>query len=92
MYTHYRHTTTAGLLGHVRGVICLLSSQEKLDFFEYSPTRIRKAILGRGNASKQQIKGMMENIFKLKADSLPLDASDALAMAVAHAHILRSKL
>jgi crossover junction endodeoxyribonuclease RuvC len=79
-------------LGHVRGVICLLSSQAKLDFFEYSPTRIRKAILGRGNASKQQIKGMMENIFKLKEDSLLLDTSDALAMAVAHAHILRGKI
>jgi len=92
LYTHYRHPTTACLLGHVRGVICLLSAQKDLDFFEYSPTRIRKSILGRGNASKLQVKRMMENIFKLKEGSLTLDTSDALAMAVAHANICKIKI
>jgi crossover junction endodeoxyribonuclease RuvC len=92
LYTHYRHPTTACLLGHVRGVICLLSAQENLEFFEYSPKRIRKTILGQGNASKQQVKRMIEHIFRLKEDSLPLDTSDALAMAVAHANIDGRKL
>jgi crossover junction endodeoxyribonuclease RuvC len=92
LYTHYRHPTTACLLGHVRGVICLLSAQENLEFFEYSAKRIRKSILGQGNASKFQVKRMMENIFHLKEDSLPLDTSDALAVAVAHAHIFGREL
>ncbi|MDP3143115.1 MAG: crossover junction endodeoxyribonuclease RuvC, partial [Candidatus Omnitrophota bacterium] len=87
LYTHYRHPTTACLLGHVRGVICLLSAQENLEFFEYSPKRVRKSIIGQGGASKAQVKRMMENFFHLKEDSLPLDTSDALAMAVAHANI-----
>ncbi|MFZ5800841.1 MAG: crossover junction endodeoxyribonuclease RuvC [Candidatus Omnitrophota bacterium] len=87
LYTHYRHPTTACLLGHVRGVICLLSAQENLEFFEYSPTRIRKSLIGRGNASKLQTKRMVERIFSLKAESLPLDTSDALAMALAHVDI-----
>lgn len=93
LYTHYRHPTTACLLGHVRGAICLLSAQENLEFFEYSPTRIRKSLLGRGNASKLQTKRMVERIFSLKDDSLPLDTSDALAMAVAHIDIhLKKKI
>lgn len=93
LFTHYRHPTTACLLGHVRGVICLLSAQENLEFFEYSPTRIRKSLLGQGNASKLQTKRMVERIFSLRDDSLPLDASDALAMAVAHVDIhIKNKL
>jgi len=80
LYTHYRHPTTACLLGHVRGVICLLSAQENLDFFEYSPKRVRKSIVGQGNASKLQVRRMMEIFFRLKEDSLPLDTSDAKIM------------
>jgi len=92
LYTHYRHPTTACLLGHVRGVICFLSAQENLDFFEYSPKRIRKSILGKGGASKLQVKRMVEHIFKLKDDSLTLDTSDALGLAVAHANMLKVKI
>jgi len=92
LYTHYRHITTASVLGHVRGVISLLANQLKLDFFEYPPKRIRKAILGSGSASKLQVQRMMEKTFKLKPDTLSQDISDALGLAVAHAQFLRVKI
>ncbi|MDP2940213.1 MAG: crossover junction endodeoxyribonuclease RuvC [Candidatus Omnitrophota bacterium] len=92
LYTHYRHPTTACLLGHVRGVICLLATQLSLDFFEYPAKRVRQAILGRGSASKFQAQRMMGNIFHLKPDTLSLDISDALSLAVAHAQISKVKI
>ncbi len=92
LYTHYRHPVTATLLGHARGVISLLAAQFKLDFFEYPPKRIRQAILGNGNASKLQVQRMVESFFKLKENSLGLDISDALALALAHAQFLKVRI
>lgn len=92
LYTHYRHPVTASLLGHARGVITLLATQLKLEFFEYPPKRIRKAILGSGNASKSQVQRMMEATFKLKPNTLTADIADALGLAVAHANFLRVKI
>ncbi len=92
LYTHYRHPVTASLLGHARGVISLLASQLKLDFFEYPPKRIRQAILGSGNASKPQLQRMVENTFRLKPNTLSLDISDALGLALAHAQFLKVRI
>lgn len=89
LYTHYRHPTTACLLGHVRGIICLLATQLNLDFFEYSPKRVRQALLGSGSASKSQTQRMVEHLFRLKPNSLSLDISDALSLAIAHLEMLR---
>ena len=87
LYVHHRHTTTAFLLGHARGVICLVSSLENIKLQEYPVTRINKAVLGRGNASKEQVQRMMQTVFNLKSALQPQDIADALALAVAHAHI-----
>jgi len=66
LYSHYRHPTTLGILAQVRGVIILLSSFYKLTLYEYSPTEVKKAIVGRGNASAIQVKRMIENVFLKK--------------------------
>ena len=60
VYSHWRHPTTAALLGHVRGVIILCVSQKNIPMFEYSTTHIKKAVTGRGNASNMQMKKMVE--------------------------------
>ena len=91
LYAHYRHPVTACLLGHVRGVICLLSAQENIAFFEYGSTRIKKSIVGKGHASKSQIQMMVEHMFKLKGP-IQQDVADALAIAVAHINISERKL
>lgn len=87
LYSHYKHPTTAILMGHSRGVICLLAEQFKIQLVGYSATRIKKAITGSGHASKHQIQCMMRDIFNLKVMPEPPDVSDALALAAAHAHL-----
>ncbi len=52
---------------------------------EYSPKKIKMAITGNGNASKEQVAGMLQNLLKLKEfPTKYLDASDGLAVAVCH--------
>ena len=89
LYSHYRHPTTACILGHVRGVICLLCAHRRLILVEHSVKRIRKALLGNGNASKQQMQQGVAHILKINPQQLTLDASDALALALGYACIER---
>lgn len=92
IYSHYRHPATACLLGHVRGIICLLSARQNLALFEYGSTRIKKALLGRGDSSKYQIQRMVQNLLGLKEIPVREDITDALALAIAYTYISRVKL
>src|SRR6185503_449294 len=92
LYAHYKHPTTAVLLGHVRGVICLLCAQKKIELIEHSVKRIRKGLVGNGNATKEQTRAFVMNLLKINATPLTLDASDALALALGHANMIRMKV
>lgn len=85
LYSHYRHPTTLGVLAQVRGVILLLSSFYKLALYEYSPTEVKKAIVGRGNASSIQVKRMIENVF-LKKKIKSTHIADAFSLVVTFSH------
>ncbi|MEK6714552.1 MAG: crossover junction endodeoxyribonuclease RuvC [Candidatus Omnitrophota bacterium] len=87
IYAHSRHPATAFLLGHARGVICLLCAQYNIKLFEYLPTRVKKAIVGRGHASKIQIKKMIEQLLSIKKSAYAFDVSDALSLAIAYTQI-----
>lgn len=84
LYAHYKHPVTASKLGHVRGVICLLCAQKNIGLVEHSVKRIRKSLTGNGNATKVQTKEVVADILKVDAAKLPLDASDALALALGY--------
>ena len=92
LYAHYKHPTTACILGHVRGVICLLCSNRSLELVEHSVKRIRKALIGNGNASKQQIRECVSHILNSNSNKLSLDASDALALALGYSYIQRFEI
>lgn len=90
LYAHYKHPLTACLLGHARGIICLVSSQNNVPLFEYAATRAKKAISGSGHASKLQIQQMVLNLLSLKDKrDITLDITDALSLAIAHYYILK---
>lgn len=90
LYAHYKHPLTACLLGHARGIICLVSAQNNIKLFEYSATRTKKAILGKGNASKLQIQHMVLSTLGLKdKEKISLDITDALSLAIAHSYIAK---
>jgi len=87
LYSHHRHPTTACLLGHVRGVILLVSAHHHLEVVEHSVKRIRKSVCGDGNASKEQVRDIVKKTLKIQADTFALDASDALALALGFARM-----
>jgi len=90
LYAHYRHPTTAYILGEARGVICLASARENIPFFEYAATRVKKAIVGAGLASKYQVQQVVAGILGLKTLPKYTDVSDALALAIAHSYISKA--
>ncbi|MDD4910001.1 MAG: crossover junction endodeoxyribonuclease RuvC [Candidatus Omnitrophica bacterium] len=92
LYAHYKHPLTSCLLGHARGAACLAAANSKIAFVEYPSTRIKKAIVGRGSASKGQVKRMVESILGAGTLDGPYDATDALAAAMTHFHVIRSKV
>jgi crossover junction endodeoxyribonuclease RuvC len=92
LYAHYRHPTTAYLLGQARGVICLACARENIALVEYAATRVKKAIVGYGLASKYQVQRMVANILNLNRLPKYTDVTDALALAIAHSYMLRSKI
>jgi len=51
---------------------------------EYMPKKIKRAVTGNGNASKEQVSGMLENILNTKFTEKYFDATDALATALCH--------
>lgn len=71
-------------LGRAQGVAMAAGMVNGLTITEYLPKKIKKAVTGNGNASKEQVAGMLENILKRKFQEKYLDATDALACAVCH--------
>src|SRR4030042_6600762 len=65
LYAHYRHPTTAFLLGQARGELCLACAVKNIPLAEYAATRIKKAIVGGGVASKFQVARRVMNALGL---------------------------
>ena len=76
-------------LGHVRGVSMFAAAEANLPVYEYSPLEVKSAVTGYGRAEKPQVQQMVRALLKLDAAPEPYDASDALAVAICHAHTNR---
>ena len=71
-------------LGRAQGVSMAASMMREVPVTEYAPKKIKKAITGKGAASKEQVAAMVQSIVKYKEVPKYLDATDALAIAVCH--------
>ena len=71
-------------LGRAQGVAMAAGLFKELPIFEYSPKKIKQSITGNGNASKEQVAGMLANLVKFDTEPEFLDATDGLAAAVCH--------
>ncbi len=71
-------------LGRAQGVAMAAALYKDLPIFEYSPKKIKQSITGNGNASKEQVAGMLKSILEFKQIPDKLDATDGLAAAVCH--------
>jgi crossover junction endodeoxyribonuclease RuvC len=75
---------SALILGHARGAIMVAAQSRGIPVEEYAPTLVKKAVVGRGSASKDQVAALMQNHLQLKDLPTPADAADALAIAFCH--------
>ena len=86
-----KNAGTAIILGMARGAILAALSVNAIQSFAYAPTVAKRAATGRGGASKEQIAIMIASELGIKIDDIPLDSTDALALAMCHgARVLRA--
>jgi crossover junction endodeoxyribonuclease RuvC len=82
----HKDPSAALKLGHARAIALLAAAQAGLDIAEYSPNHIKKSVVGAGHADKIQVQAMVKRL--LPACGVEVgDAADALAAAIAHAHL-----
>ncbi len=81
---YHENVRTAIVMGQARGVCMLAAKLAELPVVEYAPKEIKMSVTGNGGASKQQIQAMVQRLLHLDKPPRPLDASDALAVAICH--------
>ncbi len=79
-----KNARSALSLGHARGAILLAAALKDLPIGEYSPAEIKKAVVGTGRATKEQVGFMVKQQLRLKEAPTPEDAADGVAAALAH--------
>jgi crossover junction endodeoxyribonuclease RuvC len=78
-----KNVRTTVVLGHARGVVLLAGSRANLEIREIPPAEIKKAVVGTGAATKEQVQFMLTRLLRLKTAPQPSDASDGVAAAIA---------
>ncbi len=79
-----RNAKSALILGQARGAALLAAANMNKNISVYSPREVKQALTGNGAASKEQVRFMVERLLELPDKVSPLDASDALAVAICH--------
>jgi crossover junction endodeoxyribonuclease RuvC len=83
---HSANVRSALKLGHARGVAMLAAVEAGCPVAEYTPAEVKRAVVGYGRAEKHQVQRMVALLLGLERAPSPHDASDALAVALCHAH------
>lgn len=86
-----KNVRSAIALGHARGVALLAIAEGGLPLAEYSPAEVKRAVVGTGRAEKEQVAHMVRMLLGRAPESARLDVTDALAIAICHAHTAKAK-
>ena len=92
LFSHYKRPRTSILMGHARGVICLAAAQAGLGVHHYSVTQVKRILTGNGRAPKLQMQQAVMRELRLEAVPEPADVADALAIALCHHYLAKTKL
>jgi len=79
-----KNVRTTVVLGHARGVVLLAGQQAGIAIHELPPAEIKKAVVGTGAATKEQVQFMLTRLLRLKSAPQPSDAADGVAAALAY--------
>lgn len=78
-------------LGRAQGVAIAAAMRHGLEVVEYSPKKVKQSVTGNGNAAKEQVWKMLQQLLQLKEEPKHFDATDALAVAMCH-HLQSSSI
>lgn len=79
-----KNARSALVLGHARGAVLVAASLRDMKIAEYAPREIKKAVVGTGNATKEQVGYMVQERLRLKSPPSPSDAADGVAAALCY--------
>jgi crossover junction endodeoxyribonuclease RuvC len=82
----FKNARTAMVLGMARGAAISALTERGIPIYEYAPRRVKQAVCGYGNAGKEQVALLVAQILGVPLGEVKDDASDALALAICHAH------
>jgi len=85
-----KNVQSAMKIGYARGVAILAAVLNNIPISEYSPREIKKSVVGRGSATKEQVGFMIKSILVLDKKNMKSDETDALAIALCHAFRMKS--
>lgn len=79
-----KNVRSALTLGHARGVVVLAAALRDVEVVEYTPREIKRAVVGTGAATKDQVASMVQRHLRLRSAPRPSDAADGVAAALCH--------
>lgn len=86
-----KNMASALVLGQARGAAICAVAQAALPLSEYAAAQVKLALVGNGRAEKAQVQHMVKVLLNLR-EAMAADASDALAVALTHAHVRSTKM
>ncbi|MBU4561438.1 crossover junction endodeoxyribonuclease RuvC [bacterium] len=86
-----RNAMTAISVGQAQGMLFLAAADADLEVVRYPPLQIKMTITGKGRAEKSKVQKKIKRLLRLKKIPRPVDASDALAVALCHILLSKSK-
>lgn len=81
-----KNVRTAITVAQARGVILLAAAQNSIKLAEFTPLQVKQAVVGYGNATKEQVIYMTQRLLNLPSKPHPDDVADALAVAICTTH------
>ena len=84
-----KNVKSAMRLGQARGAAMVAAASKNMPIYEYSALKVKQSITGNGNAHKSQIQFMVKSKLQMDHNPEPMDAADALAIALCHNHQFR---
>ena len=81
----HKNADSALKLGQARGAAICAVQVSGVPVFEYAARQIKQALVGKGNADKEQVQHMVKLLLNIQGE-MPMDASDALGISLCHAH------
>ena len=84
-----KNVKSAMRLGQARGASMVAAASKKIPIYEYSARKVKQSLTGNGNAHKSQVQFMVKAKLQMDHNPKPMDAADALAIALCHDHQFR---